>query len=607
MNTKNTATKWIATGASMALAAGLGVAGLSLAGNSATAAAGDITTVKTNVEYTPAELSGEQTYAYDYDGNVTRIDLDMLNIHLRDKEWHFLNKKDARHGDKATAHGRNFVYTTQETLYKVDEIVRPSKHHNAGFWAPVDADGNIDHRYGAWGVAGKSTAEIGVGRLIYWDGVKWVNQSHFRVDYMKAPQGVTGYKVEAFREPAPSFAAKVSGDYEGNFPSLADSKERQRLVSALAYMFGNADKYNEVNNWVMKNAERRGDAILQLAMGSDLASAAEKVLVYKKKYAAAIDKSFALLYNEGYVTPGEALEGKFTAVEQEKTDEGTKYHLTLSKLGNQFFPITDGKAELKFVDVAKADEKKEEVKEEPKDKETPAESEAPEAEESTAPKAVESTAPEEGAEDAGSRSVVFAEGDEAKTYTLAELNAGIDIVVPEGKKAVLTFASSEVDTPGAFLNRTSLNGTSMVVESGVSAKVTGHIELGADADNAEDKTDSPVVEPIGGNPGDLPDEPKDEEPKDEGTQTDEDNDKGTQTDEEKDDNTVAPTQKPADPQPTKTVTVEKTVAPAPAPAAPVTAQKAPLAKTGASSMLVLLMAAGLATAGTGVVLARRNA
>ncbi|MDO4613854.1 MAG: LPXTG cell wall anchor domain-containing protein, partial [Actinomycetaceae bacterium] len=93
----------------------------------------------------------------------------------------------------------------------------------------------------------------------------------------------------------------------------------------------------------------------------------------------------------------------------------------------------------------------------------------------------------------------------------------------------------------------------------------------------------------------------------EGTQTDEDNDKGTQTDEEKDDNTVAPTQKPADPQPTKTVTVEKTVAPAPAPAAPVTAQKAPLAKTGASSMLVLLMAAGLATAGTGVVLARRNA
>lgn len=594
MNTKNTATKWIATGASMALAAGLGVAGLSLAGNSATAAAGDITKVETKTVYSPEKVLGQE-YHYDKDGHRFRVDLDMLNMSLRDPEWQFLRNRDVREGEKATAHGRTFVFTEQESLLErgTREPVRGTKFHPAGFWAPIDpATGKIDRRPGAWGVAGKATAEIGVGRLLYFDGQAWYDIGDLRGDWMDAGQNVTGYPLETHRRAAKGFEATVDGNYEGAFPSLADSKERQRLVSAAAYMFFHKDKYPEVDNFVMRNAERRSDYISQLALGSDLASSAEKALVYKKRYAAAVDKAFALL-EQGYETPGDALKGEFTAVEQEKTDEGTKYHVTLSKLGSDFFQITDGKAELTFVDVAKADEKKEEVKEEPKDKETPAESEAPKAEESTAPKAVESPAPEEGAEDAGSRSVVFAEGDEAKTYSLAELNEGIDIVVPEGKKAVLTFASSEVDTPGAFLNRTSVAGTSMVVESGVTAHVEGKLELGAEADNSV-VDDDKVTPPAGPDPDptEKPADPKPADPK--------------PADPKPADPKPADP-KPADPQPTKTVTVEKTVAPAPAPAAPVTAQKAPLAKTGASSMLVLLMAAGLATAGTGVVLARRNA
>lgn len=628
MNTKNTATKWIATGASMALAAGLGVAGLSLAGNSAQAES-NIIKVPTTVEFTPGTLEGEQGYHYDYDGNVTRIDLDMLNIHLRDPQWHFLNNRDAQTGMTATAHGRKFIYTDQETLYKVDEIVRFGSHHNPGFWAPVGPDGKIDHRYGAWGVAGKSTGEIGTGRLVYWDGNKWVNQSHFRVDWMDAPKGVHGYKIEGFREPSRSLEATVAGNYEGNWPSLADSKERQELVSAMAYMYANREKFPEVNNWVMTNAERRGDAILQLAMGSDLASAAEKVLVYKNKYAAAIDKAFALR-DQGYKTPGDALAGEFQAVKENGDKDGAQiYKLTLSKFTNAFFPITNGTATVKFekvAEVAPATNTNTEADSKEADK-APAEGSAAKAEalkeaaekldnkseklaengKTEAAEAVKKAAEkktelaEKVESDAGSRSVVAETSVEDETFSLAELNNGVDVTVPAGYKAVVSFESDSVPTPGAFVNRTSLTGTSMVVESGVSAKVTGTIELGANADNTVAPEKKPVVEPEGGDAGELPTEPED---KDKGTVED----KGEQTV----DPTVAPTvNKTTDPSSSTSETnssnIVKTVSPAPAAAAPVTAQKAPLAKTGASSMLVLLMAAGLATAGTGVVLARRNA
>lgn len=619
MNTKNTATKWIATGASMALAAGLGVAGLSLAGNSAQAES-NLIKVPTTVEFTPATLEGEQGYHYDYDGNVTRIDLDMLNIHLRDPQWHFLNNRDAQNGMTAEAHGRKFIYTDQETLYKVDEIVRFGKHHNPGFWAPVGPDGQIDHRYGAWGVAGKSTGEIGTGRLVYWDGTKWVNQSHFRVDWMDAPKGVHGYKLEGFREPSRNFEATVSGNYEGNWPSLADSKERQELVSAMAYMYANRERFPEVNNWVMTNAERRGDAILQLAMGSDLASAAEKVLVYKNKYAAAIDKAFALR-DQGYKTPGDALAGEFQAVKENSENGAQTYKLTLSRFTNAFFPISNGTATVKFEKVAGVAPAEESALETPKAGE-PAPSTEVEVEgrfteeepevDSNVP-VVEGTIEEsEVSSDAGSRSVVAESSVEDKTYTLAQLNEGVSITVPAGYKAVVNFESESIPTPGAFLNRTSLTGTSMVAESGVSARVLGTIELGANADNTVTTDEKPVVEPDG-DAGKLPVVSEEEEnkaetdadKKAEEEAKDKDEVKDEVKEEPKADPTIAPS--PAAPQPTATHEVVKTVSPAPAAAAPVTAQKAPLAKTGASSMLVLLMAAGLATAGTGVVLARRNA
>lgn len=695
MKMNTTAKKWVAAGASMSLAAGLGVLGLSYANYSANAE-GDVQTVLVNAVYTPAEAkAAEQRYHYDADGNLTRMDYDMLNMHLRDPQWNFLNARDAQEGQTATAHGRKFMYTTKGTLYKHDEIVRCGKHHTPGFWAPLNAKGEIDHRWGAWGVAGKATCEIGVGRLIYWDGSKWFNQSHFRVDYMDVSNGIHGYKVDAFREPSLSFDGTVDGDYTGDWPSLADNKDHQKLVSAAAYAFANDSKpeYATFGKFVGKNSERRGDLILQLAFGTDIASAAEKVLVYKARYAEMVEKVKAMVGN-GFVTPGEALKADFhlTKLASSNKDK-TVYQVKLDKIGNEFYPITEGAAKIKFVKdetaaAAKDDDtaKTADAGTDPKTDETapaadgkttdadtategdkPAEEATPATDGKKADDAaVEDKAPVEEkapAEDkaAPNTETSAAEAPQALEVSMADLNAGKTIEVPAGYKAVVEFKTGDTATPGAYLNRTSFDGTAMVVESGVRAHTEAKFELKADAVVAPKPPVKPTAAPGGPkadpNAGDSEDKDK---AVDAATQTDdkakvEDKeqpakkvDAATQTETKEEpakkvDAVTTTENKPtanssananvtvkvdptdqakADPQKVQvtvtkegketgnTVTVTKTVTGTDpvVNAAATTAKPAahqPLAKTGATSMVALIAALALAGAGAGIALARR--
>lgn len=591
MNTKNTATKWIATGASMALAAGLGVAGLNFAGSQANAADENVITAPVKGVFSPAKTeNGGQKYVYDADGHVTRMDYDMLNMHLRDPEWDFLNKKDAREGETATAHGRKFMFTKKVTLYKVDEIVRECKTCVGGFWAPINPHtGKIDTRFGAWGVAGKNTAEIGVGRLIYFDGTKWVNQSHFRVGYIEQTDGVTGYKVEGFREIQPrGFNSTVDGEYTGGWPSLTDFPDHQKLVSAAAYAFAHDSEadYAPFKSFVGKNDERRGDLILQLAFGSDIASAAEKVLVYKNKYAEIVE-AVKNMVGKGFVTPGEAFSSELKAV---KEADG-KYHVTVGEVGNKYYPAEGGKVTVEYV-KAEADKAGARsvfaVGETPDTNPSTGTGETTDNTTAAEPKPTESTTKpaEETTKPAEETTKPAAEAaPENKEYTLEELQKGITVEVPKGYKAIIKLVTDDVATPGAYVNRTEPTGTAIVAESGVTGHAEGTLELGEGATNVAPEPNPGNTEAPAPKPTAEPTAEPTAKPSPEPTET--------------------VTEKPA-PKPAPTVTVTPSAKPAPT-AAPSTAGKAPLAKTGASSMLVLLMAAGLATAGTGVVLARREA
>ena len=534
MSTKKS-TKLIATGASMALAAGLGVAGLNFTG-SANAAEGDVNNYDTTVTFSPAEGTAAQKFVYDSNGHRFRMDLDMGDA-WKVKGWvDFLGKTDAKEGATASVNGRDFIWTEKDQI--LDDGFKPIKNvgsHTAGVWAPAK-DGQVDKRYGSIAIASKQTSDIGVGRFLHWDPARnaWVNDNqskptarqfanYYHGDFMNiGSKDLCGYKVEAYRDIADNFTYKVDGTYTGDWGPLADSAERQADVSAMAYMFANKDSYPVVKG-AMMNAERRSDAILQLAIGTEVVSSAEKA--HSGSYIPAIEKAKDLVTNQGFVTPDQALAGKFTVADQGNKDGKTTYLVTLAGVGNAYYPVADDTAAtIKF--VAKDGK-------------------------SEAPADV--------------------------TTTLKDLRKGFTVEVPDGFDATLDFTSAEVNAPGAYLNRAEGTGTAVVTECGVKATAAGHVAL-AGAEKAVPPSTDPTptttsTKPENGN--------KDNDNKDNGTK-----DNGT-----KDNGTKDKVQTPAPKATTK---------------AAVSKKAAPLAKTGASSMLLLLMAAGIATAGSGVVLARRE-